>query len=115
MWVIQCMLRGIRSLIVLCFGMCEDVRLEVGGLGKFLVAAVKWAHVRAVPRVDAHMGAQVKVQGESLATALKCALETRKIKSHHRYLNYERLFRAGLTQTFSALFFQGPPYNPQAN
>lgn len=56
--------------------MCEDVRLQVSRLGKFLVAAIEGADVRAVSCVDAHVGAQIKVQRESLATALKRALET---------------------------------------
>lgn len=57
--------------------MCEDVRLQVGGLGKLFVAAVKRAHVRAISSVDAHVRAQVKVQRKSFAAALECALQTR--------------------------------------
>lgn len=64
----------VDSLVVLSFCVCEDVRLQVGRLSKFLVAAIKGAHIWAVSSVDAHMCAQVKVQGEPLATALKCAL-----------------------------------------
>lgn len=66
---------GDLSLVVFGFGMCEDVRLQVGGLRKLFVAAVKRAHVRAVSSVNAYMCAQVKVQWEALATALECALE----------------------------------------
>lgn len=58
--------------------MCEDVRLQVGGLRKLFVAAVKGAHVRAVSSVNTHMCAQVKVQREALATALERALENER-------------------------------------
>lgn len=58
--------------------MCEDVRLQVGGLRKLFVAAIKGTHVRAVSSVNAYMCAQVKVQREPLATALECALKTRE-------------------------------------
>lgn len=85
--VLQCMLTllslaGFRadSLVVFGFGVCEDVRLQVGWLGKFFVAAIKGAHIRAVSSVNTHVCAQVKVQREPLATALKCALETREIE-----------------------------------
>lgn len=37
---------------LLGFGVGENVRLEVGGLGEFLVAAVEWANVRPVARVN---------------------------------------------------------------
>ena len=57
--------------------MCEDVRLEVCRLGKLLVAAVEGTDVRPVSSVNAHVCAQVKVQGEPLSTALKRALRTR--------------------------------------
>lgn len=66
------------SLVVFGFGMCEDVRLQVGGLRKLFVAAVKGAHVRAVSSVNTHMCAQVKVQRESLATALERALKNER-------------------------------------
>ena len=65
------------SLVVFGFGVCEDVRLQVGGLGKFFVAAVKRAHIRPISSVNTHMCAQVKVQREAFATALKRALEKR--------------------------------------
>jgi len=61
---------------VLLFCMCQYVGLEIGRLRKFLVAAVKGAHVRPVAGVDADVCAQVKVEGEPLATALECALKT---------------------------------------
>lgn len=48
--------------------------LEVGGLGKALAAGLEGADVGTVARVDPHVGAQVEVQGESLATPFKCAL-----------------------------------------
>lgn len=54
--------------------MGEDVRLEVGGLGKLLVAAVKRTDVRPVSRVDADVGAQVEVQRETLSAAFERAL-----------------------------------------
>lgn len=65
-----------RSLVVFCFGVCEDVGLQVGGLCKLFAAAVKGTHIRAISSVDAYVCAQVKVQREALATALKCALRT---------------------------------------
>lgn len=67
-----------HSLVIFGFGVCEDVRLQVGGLGKFFVAAIKGANIRTVSSVNTHMCAQVKVQGEPLATALKCALGKRQ-------------------------------------
>lgn len=63
------------SLVVFGFGVCEDVRLEVGGLRKLLVAAVEGADVGPVAGVDPHVRAQVKVQGEALPAALKGTLE----------------------------------------
>ena len=67
-----------HSLVVLCFGVCEDVRLEVRRLGKLLVAAVEGTDVWPVSSVNAHVCAQVKVQGEPLSTALKRALRMRE-------------------------------------
>ena len=55
--------------------MCEDVRLEVSRLCKFLVASIKWAHIGSVPRMDSNMGAKVEVQGEAFPAALKSTLE----------------------------------------
>ena len=57
------------------FGMCEDVRLEVSRLCKFLVASIKRAHIWSVPRVDSNMGAKVEVQREAFPAALKSTLE----------------------------------------
>lgn len=74
-----------HSLVVFCFGVCEDVRLQVGRLRKFFAAAVKGAHVRAVSSVDTNMCAQVKVQREPLATALKRALQTEDKESRNWY------------------------------
>lgn len=62
-------------MVVFGFGVCEDVRLEVGGLRKLLVAAVEGADVGPVAGVDPHMRAQVKVQGEALPAALEGTLE----------------------------------------
>jgi hypothetical protein len=61
--------------VVLLFGVREDVRLEVCGLCKFLVASVERANIRPVTRMDADVGAQVEVERETLATAFKGALE----------------------------------------
>lgn len=63
------------SLVVFGFSVCEDVRLQVGRLGKLFVAAVKRANIRAVSSVNTHVCAQIKVQREPLPTALKRALE----------------------------------------
>lgn len=59
--------------------MCEDVRFQVGWLGKFFVAAVKWTHIWAISSVNTHVCAQVKVQREPFAAALKCALKWKRI------------------------------------
>lgn len=42
--------------------MGEDVRLEVSGLCKLLVAAIKGADIRPITRVDSNVGAEVEVQ-----------------------------------------------------
>lgn len=63
------------SLVVLGFGVCEDVRLEVGGLRKLLVAAVERADVGPVAGVDPHVRAQVEVQREAFSTAFEGTLE----------------------------------------
>lgn len=78
------------SLVIFCFGVCEDVRFQVGRLGKFFVAAVKGADVRAVSSVNAHVRAQVKVQGETFAAAFKRALK-RKRKNDHLWLLGSRM------------------------
>lgn len=67
--------RPSSSLVVFGFGVCEDVRLEVGGLRELLVAAVEGADVGPVAGVDPHVRAQVKVQGEALPAALEGTLE----------------------------------------
>ena len=59
---------------LLGLGMSEDVRLEVGGLGKLLVAAVKWTDIRPVPCVNSHVCSQVEVQRKALSAAFKCTL-----------------------------------------
>lgn len=51
------------------------MRLEVGGLSELFVAAVEGADVGPVAGVNAHVRAQVKVQGEALAAAFERALE----------------------------------------
>lgn len=63
------------SLVIFGFGMCENVRLEVGRLGKFLIAAVERADVGSVSSVDPHVCAQVEVQRKPFPTALKSTLE----------------------------------------
>ena len=55
--------------------MCEDVRLEVCRLCKFLVASIKGADVGPVARVDSNVGAKVKIKAEPLAAAFKSTLE----------------------------------------
>lgn len=55
--------------------MCEDVRLEVGGLSELLVAAVEGADVGPVAGVDPHVRAQVKVQREAFTAAFEGTLE----------------------------------------
>lgn len=63
------------SLVIFGFGVCEDVRLEVGRLCKLLIAAVKGTDVGSVSSVDAHVCAQVEVQRKPLPTAFKGTLE----------------------------------------
>lgn len=58
----------------LCFRVRKNVRLQVRRLGELLVAAVEWAHVRAVTGVNPHVRTQVEIQGKPLTTALKGAL-----------------------------------------
>ena len=65
-------------MILLLLGVGEDVGLEVGGLGKLLVAAVEGADVGSVARVDAHVRPQVEVQREALPATLERALQVRR-------------------------------------
>ena len=68
-----------RSIVILLLlGVGEDVGLEVGGLGKLLVAAVEGADVGSVARVDAHVRPQVEVQREALPATLERALQVRR-------------------------------------
>ena len=48
--------------------------LEIRRLSKPLVAVVKRTDIRPITSVDTNVGTEVKVQGEPLATAFKCAL-----------------------------------------
>ena len=50
------------SLVVFGFGMCEDVGLKVGRLGKLLIAAIKRTDIRPVSSVDSDVCAQVEIQ-----------------------------------------------------
>lgn len=70
-------------LVIFGFGVCEDVRLQVGRLSKFLVAAIKGTNIRAVAGVNPHMSAQVKVQREAFSTSFKRALERRDRKEKY--------------------------------
>ena len=67
---------------VLRFGVGEDVRLEVGGLGELFVAAVERTDVGPVARVDAHVRPEVEVERETLAAALERALERLLARVH---------------------------------
>ena len=74
--------------------MCENVRLEVCGLGEPLVATVEWTYIRSVTSVDAYMRSQVEVKGESLAASLKCTLhiyDTQNMKLMDDYALYSRI------------------------
>ena len=66
------------SLVVFRFGVCKDVRLEVGRLGELLITAVERADVRPVSSVDPHVSAQVEVQRKPFAAALKGTLERKR-------------------------------------
>ena len=52
--------------------------LEIGGLSKSLVTAVKRTHVRPVSGVDTDVGPEVEVEREPLTTTFKCTLKERK-------------------------------------
>ena len=56
-------------------GVGEHVGLEIRRLSKPLVAVVKRTDIWPITSVDTNVGTEVKVQGEPLATAFKCALE----------------------------------------
>lgn len=55
--------------------MSYNVRFEVAGLYKLRGTALDGTDEELLPSVDAHMGAEVKIQGEALPTACKGALE----------------------------------------
>lgn len=66
------------SLVVFGFGVCENVRLQVGRLGEFLIAAVERAHVGPVTGVDPHVRAQVEVQRKPFPAPFEGTLEKEK-------------------------------------
>lgn len=78
------------SLVVLGFGVCQDVGLEVGGLSELLIAAVERADVGPVSSVDAHVRAQVEVQGEPFPAAFEGALRRRAAAVSSRRENRRR-------------------------
>jgi hypothetical protein len=49
-----------RMFHLLGFSMREDMRLEICGLGEFLVAAVKWTDVRSISSVNSDVSAVMK-------------------------------------------------------
>lgn len=55
--------------------MSYNVRFEVAGLYKLRGTALDGTDEELLPSVDAHMGAEVKIQGEALPTACKGAPE----------------------------------------
>lgn len=55
--------------------MGQHVRLQISRLSKPLIAVVKRTNIRPVAGVNTDVGAEVKVQGEPLATAFKRTLE----------------------------------------
>jgi len=66
---------------ILLFGMCKDVRLEVGWLSKFLATRVKRTDVGPVSCVNSDMSTEIEVQWETLSTTLKCTLHIYAQKS----------------------------------
>ena len=46
---------------VLCFGVSEDVRFQVSGLGKLFIATIEGTDVWSVPCVDADVCPEVEV------------------------------------------------------
>jgi proline racemase len=47
---------------LLGFSVREDVRLEICGLGEFLVATVEGTHIRSIAGVNANVSAAKKIQ-----------------------------------------------------
>lgn len=64
-----------NSILLPSFSMCQDMRLEVRWLCKPFITGVERTNVWSVTSVNANMGAKVKIQRKSLATAFKCTLE----------------------------------------
>ena len=62
---------------LLDFGVCEHVRLEIGGLSKSFVAPIVRTHEWPIARVDPDVGAQIEVEAEIFATALEWTLRMR--------------------------------------
>lgn len=60
---------------LLCFGVCQYVRLQICGLGKLFVASVERTDVWAVTSVNPDMSTKIEVQGEPLPTSLKRTLQ----------------------------------------
>ena len=52
--------------------------LQISGLGKPLVAIVKWTDVRSITGVDTDVCAEVEVQGEPLTTTFEGTLQKEK-------------------------------------
>lgn len=87
--------------------MREDVRLEVCGLCKFLIASIEGTYIRPVPCVDAYVCTKVEIQRESLAAAFKSTLE-RFFASVHQLVTFQfRALYKGFA-TFSTDMNTGP-------
>lgn len=63
-----------NSILLPSFSMCQDMRLEVRWLCKPFITGVERTNVWSVASVNANMGAKIKIQRKSLATAFKCTL-----------------------------------------
>ena len=66
------------------FSMCQDVWLEVRWLCKPFITGVERTNVWSVTSVNANMGAKVKIQWKSLATAFKCTLLRRSNMMYYK-------------------------------
>ena len=54
--------------------MREHVRLEVCGLSKALVAAVKRTHIGTITSVDSNVSAEIEIKRKPFTTSLECTL-----------------------------------------
>ena len=76
--------------------MGEHVRLQISGLSKPLVTVVKRTDIRPVTGVDTDVGAEVKIQGEPLATAFKSTLQDKECVNNNIMMSMFNSLQASL-------------------